>query len=59
MRPLFISYFRVLFKYQIISLVYIVFPEVTVRPESKIRVENQTMTLCCVGVGKPGIKYEW
>jgi hypothetical protein len=49
----------VLSKYQIISLVYIVFPEVTVHPESKIRVENQPMTLCCAGVGKPDIKYEW
>ena len=38
---------------------HIVFPEVTVQPESKVRIENQTMTLCCAGVGKPKPEYEW
>ena len=28
-------------------------------PESKIRIEGQGMTLCCVGVGKPEPEYEW
>jgi hypothetical protein len=42
--------------YQIIPLV---FPEVTVHPESKIRIENHTMTFCCAGTAKPPPKYEW
>ena len=29
------------------------------QPESKIRIEGQGITLCCVGVGKPEPKYEW
>ena len=37
----------------------VVFPEVTVNPESKIRIENRTMTLCCAGTGKPTPVYEW
>ena len=41
------------------TLEAIVYPEVTVHPESKIRIENHTMTLCCTGTGKPTPKYEW
>jgi hypothetical protein len=43
----------------IVNYFPLVFPEVTAHPESKIRIENQTMILCCAGTAKPKPKYEW
>ncbi|XP_028407616.1 cartilage intermediate layer protein 1-like [Dendronephthya gigantea] len=41
------------------SLKQIVPPEVRIHPENKVRIEGQTMVLCCAGIAEPEPSYEW
>ena len=44
----------------LIYISYLEFPEFTIEPEAKARLEGESMKLCCTAAGIPDISYyEW